>query len=186
VSGTSAARNGTNPGARPTKQHLVAGRIVRPHGVRGLVIVEPTSDAISQLEPGRVLHLGASQRTARLVGLTPHQGRYLMELEGFDSRASAESLRGETIEVPLADLSPLPHGVYYRWQIVGLRAVTEDGLDLGEIVEVFSTGANDVYEVERPDGRRLLLPAISSVVRTIDLEGGVVRIHLLPGLIDPA
>jgi 16S rRNA processing protein RimM len=64
--------------------------------------------------------------------------------------------------------------------------VTDEGIDLGEIVEVFSTGANDVYDVRRPDGSRVLLPAISSVVRQIDLEGGVARIHLLPGLIDPA
>jgi 16S rRNA processing protein RimM len=90
------------------------------------------------------------------------------------------------MECPFEDLGPLPEGVYFRWQIIGLRAVTDEGTDLGEIVEVLSTGANDVYEVLQADGKRVLLPAISSVVLEIDLEHELARVHLLPGLIDPA
>ena len=173
-------------GARQTKQHLVAGRIVRPHGVRGQVIVDPLSDLIERVRPGQAVRLGEAGQKARILSLQPHQARYLVSLEGVETRAAAESLRGQVIECPLADLGPLPDGVYFRWQIVGLRAVTEEGAELGEVVEVFSTGANDVYEVRQADGRRVLLPAITSVVREIDLEHGLVRIHLLPGLIDPA
>jgi 16S rRNA processing protein RimM len=132
------------------------------------------------------VYLGAQGRKSRVVSLQPYQARYLLSLEGCETRESAESLRGESMECPLEDLGPLPEGTYFRWQIVGLRAVTDDGGELGEIIEVFSTGANDIYEVQQADGRRVLLPAISSVVREVDLDGGVVRIHLLPGLIDPA
>jgi 16S rRNA processing protein RimM len=180
------ARKPSKSGARRTQQHLVAGRIVRPHGIRGQMVVEGASDLIDRAEPGLSVRLGASKRKARLLSLQRHQGRYLLSLEGVTTREQAESLRGESLELRLEDVGPLPDGVYFRWQIVGLRAVTDEGIDLGEIVEVFSTGANDVYDVRRPDGSRVLLPAISSVVRQIDLEGGVARIHLLPGLIDPA
>jgi 16S rRNA processing protein RimM len=175
-----------NAGARQTKQHLVAGRIVRPHGLRGQVIVEPASELIERVRPGQAVRLGETGRKSRVVSLQPHGTRYLMSLEGYGTREAAEVLRGELIQCPLDDLGPLPDGVFFRWQIVGLRAVTEDGTELGEIVEVLSTGANDVYEVLQADGRRVLLPAISSVIREIDLEHGLVRIHLLPGLIDPA
>jgi 16S rRNA processing protein RimM len=186
VTGRPVARNVSKSRARRTKQHLVAGRIVRPHGVRGLVVVEPSSDLLQGVQPGMDIRLGVSGRKARLLSLQPHQGRYLLALEGFTTREEAESLRGESLELRLEDVGPLPEGVFFRWQIVGLRAVTDEGAELGEIVEVISTGANDVYEVQRPDGSRVLLPAISSVVRRIDLEGGVAHIHLLPGLIDPA
>jgi 16S rRNA processing protein RimM len=180
------AKPDTNQSARRTREHLVAGRIVRPHGVRGQVVVEPTSELIERLQPGQALRLQGSGRTTRLVSLQPHQTRYLATLEGYSTREAAETLRGETIECPIEDIGPLPDGVYFRWEIIGLRAVTDDGAELGEIVDVFSTGANDVYEVLRADGTRVLLPAISSVVLGIDLEGGQARIHLLPGLIDPA
>ena len=180
------AATDTKASARRTRKALVAGRIVRPHGVRGQVVVEPTSELIERLRPGQALRLQGSGRTTRLVSLQPHQMRYLVTLEGFSSRAAAETLRGETIECPIEDIGPLPEGVYFRWEIIGLRAVTDEGSDLGEIVDVLSTGANDVYEVLRGDGTRVLLPAISSVVLGIDLERGQARIHLLPGLIDPA
>ena len=172
--------------ARPAKEHLVAGRIVRPHGVRGQVIVEPLSDLMGRARPGHAVRLGSTGRTLRLLSLQRHQSRYLVALEGVETREAAESLRGQPMEFRAEDLGPLPEGVYFRWQIVGLRAVTEDGSALGEIVEVLGTGANDVYEVRRLDGSRVLLPAISSVVREIDLEHGLVRVHLLPGLIDSA
>jgi 16S rRNA processing protein RimM len=186
VTGRPVTRSESKSRARRTTQHLVAGRIVRPHGVRGLVVVEASSDVLQRVQPGLDVRLGVSGRKARLLSLQPHQGRYLLTLEGVTTREQAETLRGESLELKLEDVGPLPEGVFFRWQIVGLRAVTDEGTELGEIVEVFSTGANDVYEVQRPDGSRVLLPAISSVVRQIDLEGGVVHIHLLPGLIDPA
>ena len=186
VSRRSIAQPESKEGARQTKQHVVAGRIVRPHGVRGQVIVDPVPDLIERVRPGQVVYLGEHGRESRVVSLQPHQARYLVSLEGCRTRESAEALRGEVVACPFEDLGPLPEGTFFRWQIVGLRAVTEDGNDLGEVIEVFSTGANDVYEVQQADGRRVLLPAISSVVREVDLDGGLIRIHLLPGLIDPA
>ena len=173
-------------GARQTRQNVVAGRIVRPHGVRGQVIVEPASDLIERVRPGQAVQLGEAGRRSRVVSLQPYQARYLVRLEGYETREAAETLRGEVMECPLEDLGPLPQGVYFRWQIVGLRVVTDEGTELGEIVEVLSTGANDVYEVLQADGKRVLLPAISSVVLEIDLDHGLARVHLLPGLIDPA
>jgi 16S rRNA processing protein RimM len=128
--------------------------------------------------------LGDPGRPARLISLAVHGGRYLIGLEGCTTRQAAEALRNEVLQCTVEDLGPLPEGVHYRWQIVGLRAVTDEQADLGVIADVFSTGANDVYEIVRPDGSRLLLPAISSVIRQIDLERGIVQVHLLPGLTD--
>jgi 16S rRNA processing protein RimM len=172
--------------ARQTKHDLVAGRIVRPHGIHGMVIVEPIPDLIERVRPGHAVTLAESGRTSRIVRLQPHGQRYLVALEGFETRESAESLRGEAMQVRLEDIGPLPAGLFFRWQIVGLQVVSDDGADLGVVVEILSTGANDVYELRLPDGRHVLLPAISSVIQQIDLDHGQMRVHLLPGLIDPA
>lgn len=161
----------------------MAGRIVRPHGVRGEVVVDPESDVIDQLRPGQTVFLGDDLQEIRLTAVRPHQRRYLVSLEGYGSRPAAESLRGQAVQLR-HDQVRLPDGVYFRWQLIGLRVVTEDGEALGELVEVLGTGANDVYEVLLADGRRVLLPAIDSVVLSIDLEAGAIRVRLLPGLLD--
>jgi 16S rRNA processing protein RimM len=160
----------------------VAGRIVRPHGVRGEVVVEAESDVIGQVRPGQKVYLGVDRRPTRVTAVRPQQDRLLLSLEGCHSRPAAEELRGEEVRLRI-DQVRLPEGVYFRWQLIGLRVLTEDGQPLGELVDVLGTGANDVYEIRLDDGRRVLVPAIDSVVREIDLPGGTIRVHLLPGLL---
>ena len=71
-------------------------------------------------------------------------------------------------------------GTYFHWQILGLTVVTDQDEVLGQVTEILTTGANDVYVV-RGD-REILLPATDEVVRRIDPAGGKIIVHLLPGL----
>ena len=179
-------KSGRTPeSARPPENSLAVGRVVRPHGVRGGLMVVGYSDAIESLNPGsRLLH-GEEQRPAVLQSCRRHAERYLMFLEGVQDREQAEALRSAEILVPFQNAKPLPEGAYYYWQVLGLRAEDENGALLGEITEILETGANDVYVVRRPEGGELLLPAISSVIRAIDPAQGVMRVHLIPGLLPP-
>ena len=171
--------------ARRTKEYLVAGRIIRPHGIRGALVLEAESDLVGRVGPGQAVFLGDAARQERIASLQIHGKRYLLTLKGVATRQAAEALRGLNLLLRGEDIGPLPEGVYYRWEITGLRVLLEDGAELGTVVDVIRTGANDVYEIERGDGRRVLLPAITSVVREIDLDAGVLRAHLPPGLVDP-
>lgn len=112
-----------------------------------------------------------------------HQNRLLLKLAGVDDRAAAEELRGALLQVPVEAAVELPAGSYYWYQLIGLRVVDESGRELGELVEVLPTGSNDVYVVRGQFGE-ILLPAIKDVVREVDLAGGRLRVHLLPGLLD--
>ena len=172
-------------GARPPETSLAVGRVARPHGVRGGLIVEAVSDAIESLLPGSRLLLGEEQRRFTLQSLRRHAERYLMFLNGVNDREQAEVLRDAQIQIPFQAAKPLPEGAYYHWQVLGLRVEDETGVQLGEVSQILETGANDVYVVRKPDGGELLLPAITSVIRTIDLAQGVIRVHLIPGLLPP-
>jgi 16S rRNA processing protein RimM len=114
-----------------------------------------------------------------------HQDRLLLKLAGVDDRSAAEELRGALLQVPIEAAVELPAGSYYWYQLIGLRVVDEAGRELGELVEVLPTGSNDVYVVRGQFGE-ILLPAIKDVVREVDLAGGRLRVHLLPGLLDGA
>lgn len=164
------------------QEHIAVGRVVRPHGVRGVLLVEAISEMIHALEPSTQLFLGEEKAPAQVEYLRTHQDRYLLAIEGCQDRKQAEAWRGQEIYLAAGEAAPLPEDTYYHWQILGLAVVSEQGEPLGEIVKILETGANDVYVVEDPEGGELLLPAIESVVREVDLEQGVVRVHLLPGL----
>jgi len=169
-------------GARPPGETLAVGRIVRPHGVRGGLLLEPYSELVTAVGAGTRVFLGESQRAATVAGLRPHGDRYLLELEGCASREEAEALRSAEVRVAAEQVEALPPGTYFHWQILGLTVLTDQGQVLGQVTEILSTGANDVYVVQGE--REILLPATAEVVQQVDPAGGRMIVHLLPGMAD--
>jgi 16S rRNA processing protein RimM len=169
-------------GSRRTPEYLSLGRIIRPHGVRGALLVEAFSEILPGLGPSHQIFLGSERKPATIRSLRPHRKHLLLLLEGCEDRDSAEHWREQTIFIRLEEAEPLPEGVYYRWQILGLDVVSDQDEPLGKVEQILETGANDVYLVRDESGNELLLPAIESVILQVDLERGRLLVHLLPGL----
>lgn len=148
-------------------------------------MVRAYSELIRTLEPDSSVLLGEGRSLHRIASIRPHRGDYLVFLHGCNDREAAEALRGAELQLRLEDSAPLPEGVYYHWQILGLRVVTEDGRQLGEVSEILETGANDVYLVRSSDGGELLLPALRTVVLQVDERAGQLLVRLPPGLVEP-
>lgn len=165
---------------------LVIGRISRPHGVRGEVRVElHTSDPDRFLSLENV-HIGdPTAKPTAVRSARHHQKVTLLTFEGIDNRDQAEALRDQWLYVPLEDAIPLDEGEYYLYQLEGLSVRDGDGQELGRLVEVMETGANNVFIVRGPFGD-ILLPDTPEVVQDIDFEHGRMVVHLLPGLVDPS
>jgi 16S rRNA processing protein RimM len=125
--------------------------------------------------------LGEPPEARRVEHQRLHRGRVILKLAGVEDRTTAESLRGSLLQVPLNSAVELPPGVYYWYEIIGLRVYDGQGRDLGSVTDILQTGSNDVYVV-RKDDRELLLPAIKDVIRDIDRERGVMTVELIPGL----
>jgi 16S rRNA processing protein RimM len=107
----------------------------------------------------------------------------LIRLEGVDDAAAAEELRRAELTIPLAEVAPLEPDSYYQWQIIGLAVETTAGERLGTVDDIWPTGANDVLVVT--GGRKqYLIPETDEVIRTVDLERGVITIEPLEGLLD--
>ena len=111
-----------------------------------------------------------------------HRNRLILCIEGCEDREAAEGFRGTELQIPTPDTEPLPEGVYYRWQILGLVVKEDTGRLLGTVAEILETGANDVYIVRGDDTCELLLPAIKDVILEIDLERGQILVRLPDGL----
>jgi 16S rRNA processing protein RimM len=174
--------NPVNQRARQPLEFLVVGRIVRPHGVRGALLVEPVSKIIDSLEPGNRVFLGEGDTPFELISIRYHQKRLMISLAGVVDRSQAEELRGKELKIRFSQAAPLDEDEYYYWQIIGLQVVLESGESLGKVVEIIETGANDVYIVRNDEGDEILLPAIASVILNVDLEAEKILARLMPGL----
>lgn len=110
---------------------------------------------------------------------------WIVAFQGVGSISEVEHWKGLELCVDESRLQPLPEGTYYVHQLLGLRVVTDEGQDVGEIVDVLTPGANDVYVVRgNLQTRDVLIPAIPDCVLAVDLERKTMRIHLLPGLLE--
>jgi 16S rRNA processing protein RimM len=172
-----------NKRAQQPPEHLVVGRVVRPHGIRGALILEALSPMIRSIEPESVVLLGAPPEQVTVLQIRPHRDRYLTQIAGCNSREQAERYRGMELRIPFDQVDPLPEGEYYYWQILGMMVSTMDGESLGEITRILETGANDVYVVQTAEGKEILIPAIAPVIKEIDLDNRTLRVELLPGLL---
>ena len=112
-----------------------------------------------------------------------HNGYIFLKLGQCRDRSTAEEWIGAELGIDSKDLWPLKKGEYYRFQIEGLKVITEEGECLGKVTEIIPTGSNDVYVVKKGK-KEYLLPAIKDVIKLIDLEKKVIIVHLLEGLID--
>ena len=105
----------------------------------------------------------------------------ILTFEGVHSSCVARGLVGESVTIPEASSPVLPEGEYYHFQLIGLRVLTEDGEDLGQVREILETGSNDVYVVSGESGD-LLLPALAKVILKVQVTEGVMVVRLMEGL----
>jgi len=166
---------------RAEQKLLVVGKVTRPHGIAGEVKVQPAPSYEALLAEVERVYLGDGRRPHRVLARRPHQGALLLRLERVANRNDAEALRGAAVLVSLEDVPALPAGAYYPYQLVGLRVLRASGEEIGRLSEVLRTGSNDVYVVERASGQ-LLLPALSDVVRSVDLAAGTMIVDVPAGL----
>jgi 16S rRNA processing protein RimM len=159
--------------------YVAVGYIRGPHGLDGEVKVDSLSDVPDRFVIGAQFQGG--DRSLTIGSLRTHKGALLIGFKRYTRREQAEKLRGLLLEIPESDVPPLAADQYYRHQLVGLNVQDAEGAPLGMLTEVLDTGANDVYVVS--DGEsELLVPAIESVVRSVDVARGVMTIDPLPGL----
>jgi 16S rRNA processing protein RimM len=137
-------------------------------GLAGSLRIEALTDHLERLSAGESVWI-EDETASRTILEAWWGGRVpVLRLEGISDRASAQGLAGRYLEAPA---EALPADTYYWHQLIGLAALDEAGTELGQVVEVFRAGENEVYRIEGSGGE-LLVPALREVVRSIDLASG--------------
>lgn len=162
---------------------VVIGKFRKPHGVRGEVRMSVLTDFPELMEIGQMVYVGDTYQPFKIKNTRWHGGDLLVSLEELDDRTAVEIFRNVMVYMNSEDMPPTEEGEYYLHQLLGLEVVTDEGENLGVIKEVIITGANDVYLVDPPEGKEILLPATEEVVLDINLEDGTILVHIIPGLL---
>jgi 16S rRNA processing protein RimM len=167
---------------------LVIGRVGRAHGIRGDVGVEVrTDDPDLRFAIGTTIATDPPERGPLIVVNSRwHSGRLLVRFAETDDRSAAEDLRGTVlvVDVDEAERASEPDE-YYDHHLIGLRAITPDGAEVGAVTEVLHLPAQDVLAITRTDGVEVLVPFVTELVPVVDLDAGTLTIDPRPGLLDP-
>lgn len=157
------------------------GKIINTHGLRGHVKVEPWCDGIETFEYLNRVFVNNIEYEIESVKI--QKNLFLLKLEKIDSIEDAEKLKNKIIYANEDEMPPLPEGTYYIKDIIGLSVYEGENL-IGKIVDWIETGANNVYIIKRPKGKDVLIPAIDSVIKEIDIENKKMSVNLLEGLME--
>jgi 16S rRNA processing protein RimM len=152
------------------------GQIVGAFGLKGEVKVEPLTNFWERFQKGTRLRLKGEWVTVE--GYREHKNRPMLRLSGVNDATAAESLQWEYLEAILTDAPELEEDEFLTEDLFGLRVVTTDGKELGEVDDVLTTPAHDVLQIGE-----ILIPVVKEFVKDIDLDNEVITVQLIPGML---
>lgn len=169
-------------------QMVMVGEIVRPHGLAGAVKVRATTDdpqRFSLLEDVKLLRDGRTLGEYRVTRVQIGKGEVFVKFQGVDDRNQAETLRGAGLMIPREARVRAAADQYYHFEIIGLPVYTATGELLGEIVDIETFPAHDVWVIRHGE-RQHLVPAVKAFIKDVDVQNRRVVIAPIPGLLEDA
>ena len=168
------------------EQLLRVGVITTTHGVRGEVKVFPTTDDPQRFKKLKqvILDNGKEQRELEITSVKFFKNLVILKFKGLDNINEVEKYKKADLLVTRKNAVPLKEGEYFIADLIGLKATSDEGEDLGILTDVIQTGANDVYVFSKEGMQDLLVPKIPDCIKDVNIEEGTILVHLLPGLRD--
>lgn len=163
---------------------LQVGVVTTTHGVRGEVKVFPTTDDSARFKKLKnvILDTGKEKLDMEITSVKFFKNLVILKFKGYDNINDVERFRQAKLLVTRDNAVELAENEYFIADLIGLKASSDEGEELGEITDVLQTGANDVYVISKEGAPDLLVPAIKDCVVNVDVEAGTIVLHLLDGL----
>ena len=167
------------------KEFLEAGKIVSTHGLKGEMRLQPWSDDASFLSSFESVFLDENgEREVKILSAKAHKNICLLRLDGIDSIEKAEQLRNKIVYIKKSSAS-LEEGSFFIDDIIGISIIDEaNGENFGTVADVVSYPANDVWFINTPDNKQVLIPNIPSVIKRVSVERKCAYIYKMKGLFE--
>ena len=167
---------------------LKVGKIVNTHSLKGEVkVISSTDFEEERFKKGSKLLITRGNQLIREVVVESyrnHKNFLLVKFEEIDSVEEAEKLKNLQIKIDSTEVGKLEENEFYFHEIIGCQVFDENDKNLGEIIDILTPGANDVWVIKGENGKEILIPYIEDVVKQIDITNKKVNIEVMEGLID--
>lgn len=166
-------------------EFLKVGKIVNTMGVKGEVKVIPLTNDVDRFNDLEWVYILRKDKRDKIniQSVRFHKNFVLIKFEGIDDMTAAERLKESYIQVDREHAVELDENEFFICDLIGCNVLTTSGEELGEVNDVFPTGANDVYVVKAKNGKEVMVPAIKQVIKSVDVENKKIIVELMEGLI---
>ncbi|MCK4726128.1 MAG: 16S rRNA processing protein RimM [Anaerolineales bacterium] len=162
---------------------VIIGKLRRPHGLHGEMIMEIHTDYPERFSVGKTIRVGHQQTPMVIRSIRPHKEFKLIAFEGYNTSDDLGGFRNQYVYIDTKEIPDLPAGDYYHHQLIGLQVISESEQQIGTVVEILVTGANDVLVVQQNDNKEVLLPFVDDYLIEVNLNIGYLKMRILPGLV---
>jgi 16S rRNA processing protein RimM len=162
---------------------VIVGRVLRPHGLAGEVVVEIATDVAERFEAGSSLRLGPAGRRVEVAGSRPFGDRLLVRFAGMSDRTAVEGIRGLELTVERGEVPRAPIGSFYHFELLDCACHDAALGELGVVRSIHEDGGGVLLEIALGE-RRLLVPFVDAFVVRIDIAARRIDLDLPPGLVD--
>ena len=163
-------------------EKIKIGKIVNAVGLKGEVKVYNYSDSEEVYE--RTPEIYAEDKLLQVQNVRMQKNMVILKLSGIDDRNAAEAAKGTELFITEADLPELPEGQFYIRDLIGMEVEEQGGSFHGVVTDVLQNTAQDIFEVERDDGKKVLIPKVDAFVQKIDGKERLITVTLIEGLTD--
>jgi 16S rRNA processing protein RimM len=158
------------------------GQIVNTHGIKGEVKCISLTDDIERFDDLEYIYIGNSTKKTFLENVRYAKNMIYIRFKGINTINEVEKYKGQYIEIDDSQKMKLPEDTYYLFDLIGLKVYDEEEHYLGEITNIYQTGANDVYELNGNVNQ--LIPAVKKIVKYINIKEKKMIINKIEGLLD--
>lgn len=165
---------------------ITIGKVLKHRGLKGELKVLSLTDfssRFSELKDVILTSPDGRNINCKVKGIRLQKGFVLLSLEGCDTIEKAEGLKNWLVRIPQDKARRLPDGQYYWFDLLGMKVYSDSGLLIGDLIDIFATGSNDVFVVKGMV-REHLVPATREVVKDVDVQNKRMTIHIIKGLLE--
>ncbi len=156
------------------------GKVVTTHGVRGDIKVYPHTNVEDMFGKLKKIYIGETEH--KILSVKYAKGCPVLNIDGLNTVEEAQLFIGKQVFADESALPKLEEDNYYLKDIIGCRAVGEQGEEIGEITDVMFTGANDVYEITAENDRKILVPAVKEFILNVNIKDKKITVKLIEGM----
>ncbi len=166
-------------------EYLEIGQIVNSYGIKGFLKVVPFTDDITRFEKLKTVYIQYKNNLeeVEIEEVKFHKNLVLLKVKGVNTIEDTLKYKNCYLKINRKDAVVLPEDTYFIVDLIGIKVYDQDENNIGTIIDVFPTGSNDVYVVKNELGKQILLPAISSVIKQVDIPNKKMKVNLIEGLV---